>query len=255
MSIKEEAESLECCTSDKGCGGQIVRVWDLPTRIFHWALFAGVVVAFVSVKLGGNAMVWHGRAGSFVLSLLIFRLLWGFVGSKTSKFSSFVKGPSAVLRYLRNQPSRPEPIGHNPLGALSVIALLGLFLLQALSGLGVTDDIFFEGPLVQHLSSGAVALLTTFHKSTEPFLLGLLGLHLVAIGFYRIKKGQDLVTPMFTGKRLLQKPHEVKLTEGEGVSNPVQGIKEDFWLLLRAIVCWGLAWLLVLWAYDRPFQG
>ena len=99
-----------------------IRVWDLPTRLFHWALATLVCGSFVTIKLGGAWMVWHERIGYAVLSLVTFRLVWGFVGGRYARFASFVRGPSAVLAYLRGQGSHSP--GHNPLGALSVLAML-----------------------------------------------------------------------------------------------------------------------------------
>ena len=237
-----------------------VRVWDLPTRLFHWLLLAGVVTAFISVKLGGNAMVWHGRAGTFVLSLLIFRLLWGFMGSPTAQFQSFLKGPRTVWRYIQGQtsgtsgtsgnlgtPGSPgqSSIGHNPLGALSVVALLGLFFFQTLTGLGASDDIFFDGPLVQDLGSDTVSLLTSLHKSTEPFLLGLVALHVAAIIFYRLVKKTDLVKPMITGVKVLETDAE-KPSPPETTGAKELGITESPGLWFKALTCWFIALALVM---------
>ena len=243
-----------------------VRVWDLPTRLFHWLLLVGVVTAFISVKLGGNAMIWHGRAGTFVLSLLIFRLLWGFMGSPTARFQSFLKGPRTVWRYIQGQtsgtsgtsgtpgnlgtPGSPgqSSIGHNPLGALSVVALLGLFFFQTLTGLGASDDIFFDGPLAKDLGSDTVSLLTSLHKSTEPFLLGLVALHVAAIIFYRLVKKTDLVQPMITGVKVLKTDAE-KPSPPETSGAKELGITESPGLWFKALVCWAFSWGIVLSLY------
>ncbi|MGA1382589.1 MAG: cytochrome b/b6 domain-containing protein [Burkholderiaceae bacterium] len=217
--------------------GPKVRVWDLPTRLFHWLLLAGVTTSFITVKLGGNAMIWHGRAGTFVLSLLVFRVLWGFIGSPTARFANFVKGPKAIWLYLRGVSPKHLTLGHNPLGALSVVALLGLFLFQALTGLGTSDDIFFDGPLVQTLSSDTVSLLTSLHKSTEPFLLGLIALHLAAIAFYRLVKKTNLVRPMITGAKRFQTQPGGPNSFGEPDPKKL-GITEGPGLWLKALVCW-----------------
>jgi cytochrome b len=228
--------------------GPEVRVWDLPTRLFHWFLLAGVTTSFITVKLGGNAMIWHGRAGTFVLSLLIFRLIWGFVGSPTARFQSFVKGPKTVWLYIQGRTVTTAFVGHNPLGALSVLALLCLFLFQALTGLGTSDDIFFDGPLVQTLSSDTVSLLTSLHKSTEPFLLGLIALHLVAIAFYRLVKKNNLVRPMITGVKRLQTQPGGPNSSG-GSDQQRLGITEGPGLWLKALFCWALSWGIVLSVY------
>ena len=228
--------------------GAKVRVWYLPTRLFHWFLLAGVTTSFITVKLGGNAMIWHGRAGTFVLSLLVFRLIWGFIGSPTARFQSFVKGPKAVWLYIQGRTVTPAFVGHNPLGALSVLALLCLFLFQALTGLGTSDDIFFDGPLVQTLSSDTVSLLTSLHKSTEPFLLGLIALHLAAIAFYRLVKKTNLVRPMITGVKRLQRQAGGLNSFGEPDPKKL-GITEGRGLWLKALVCWAFSWGIVLSVY------
>jgi cytochrome b len=178
-----------------------IRVWDLPTRLFHWLLMAAIIGSFVSVKIGGNAMIWHGRFGFVVLTLLIFRLAWGFVGPSYARFAQFVKGPGAVLQTLRGQD--PNPVGHNPLGALSVLAILLLFLAQALLGLFTSDEIFYDGPLVRHVSNDMVEWAGRLHRYNEWVLLGLIGLHVTAIGFYHWVKKKNLVGAMITGDQVV----------------------------------------------------
>lgn len=172
-----------------------VLVWDLPTRLFHWLLALGVLGSFVTVKLG--LMDWHGRIGGFVLSLLLFRLIWGVWGGATARFSQFLPTPARLVAYLRGRAW--SGLGHNPLGALSVVALLGVFLIQALAGLATTDEIAYDGPLVAVVSSDWVEWAGWVHLTTEPLLMGLVLLHVIAILFYRIRKGQNLVRPMITG--------------------------------------------------------
>ena len=118
-----------------------VRVWDLPTRIFHWALVASVIDLVITAKLGGDAMAWHFRCGYAVLTLLLFRMVWGLVGGHWSRFRSFLYSPATVLRYLRGQGAPEHSVGHNPLGSGSVFALLGFLLLQVASGLFSDDEI------------------------------------------------------------------------------------------------------------------
>jgi cytochrome b len=175
-----------------------IRVWDLPTRLFHWALFLAVVGSFVSADEGGNALDWHARFGYFILSLLLFRLIWGVVGSHYARFLNFIKSPQMVLVYLKNP---TEIAGHNPLGALSVIALLGFLLLQAVTGLFASDDIAFEGPLSKYVSSNWVEFLTSAHRLNESVLIGLIALHVGAILYYRWFKKVNLVKPMITGDK------------------------------------------------------
>jgi cytochrome b len=182
-----------------------IRVWDLPTRLFHWSLLALVIAAFISVKISGNAMVWHGRIGYAILVLLAFRLIWGVVGGYHSRFASFVKGPGTVLRYVAQMKSgkAPPSLGHNPMGALSVLALLASLLFQAVSGLFANDDISFEGPLAKFISSSSSSLLTKMHHLNEKVLILLVLLHLAAILFYTFKKKHALIPAMLNGDQSL----------------------------------------------------
>jgi cytochrome b len=176
-----------------------IRVWDLPTRLFHWLLAAAVAGAFIAIKAGD--LVWHARCGQAVLTLLLFRLIWGFIGGRYARFTQFVRGPSAIRDYLRKGSATP---GHNPLGALSVIALLAVLLFQAGSGLFANDDIAFEGPLARFVSNALSSALTTWHRRNEVIILGLLALHVGAIVFYRFVRGKNLVGPMIHGDSKLQ---------------------------------------------------
>jgi cytochrome b len=172
------------------------RVWDLPTRLFHWALVALVIAAFISAKIGGNAMLWHGRIGLAILGLLTFRIVWGFVGSTYARFAQFVRGPTMIRAYLRGE---WHGLGHNPLGALSVLALLGVLLLQAATGLLSNDDIAFEGYLVPLVGTDLSTKITGIHHLLEKVLLLLLVAHIGAIAFYGHVKKHNLVRPMITG--------------------------------------------------------
>jgi cytochrome b len=178
-----------------------IRVWDLPTRLFHWSLLVAVVGCFITAKISGNAMLWHARLGYAVLVLLVFRLIWGVIGGYHSRFANFVTGPKAVLAYLSqmNTSKATHTPGHNPMGALSVIALLGSLLFQASSGLFANDDISFEGPLAKFISSSSSSLLTKLHHWNEKVLIALVVLHLAAILFYTFKKKQPLVPAMISG--------------------------------------------------------
>lgn len=175
---------------------QRIRVWDLPTRLFHWALVACVIGAFVSVQIGGNAMVWHGRCGLAVLGLLVFRIVWGFVGSTYARFGQFVRGPAAIKAYLRGE---WQGEGHNPLGALSVLALLGTLTLLVATGLFANDDIAFEGPLFSLVGKDVSDRLVGLHRLLEPLIILLVVAHLGAIVYYVRVKKQALVMPMITG--------------------------------------------------------
>ena len=181
-----------------------VRIWDLPTRLFHWSLAAAVVGSVVSAKMGGNAMVWHLRLGYAVLALLLFRLCWGFIGGRWSRFSAFLYSPARVLRYLRGQGDARDGVGHNPLGALSVFGLLGILALQVGSGLLSDDEIAFSGPLTRFVSGDTVAWATSLHTDVGQWLLvALVALHLAAIAFYTHIKRHSLVRPMVLGDKQL----------------------------------------------------
>ena len=185
---------------------QAVRVWDLPTRAFHWALAALVLGSFASAWIGGNAMAWHLRSGYAVLTLLMFRLLWGIVGGRWSRFASFFHGPATTLRYLRGA-SRADDyhdVGHNPLGALSVFGLLAILAAQVGTGLFADDEIATTGPLTKFVSDATSGLATHWHKNVGQWLIiALVLLHLGAIAFYRLRRGRDLVRPMLTGDKML----------------------------------------------------
>jgi cytochrome b len=172
------------------------RVWDLPTRIFHWALVVLVLGAFVSAKIGGNAMVWHGRLGLAILGLLAFRVVWGFVGSTYARFGQFVRGPAAIRAYLKGE-WRGQ--GHNPLGALSVLALLGVLAAMAATGLFANDDIAFEGYLVPLVGGDLSGRITGIHHLLEKLLMLVVALHVGAILFYARVRKHNLVKPMLTG--------------------------------------------------------
>lgn len=175
---------------------QRFRLWDLPTRIFHWALVLCVVGSFISVKVGGNAMVWHGRFGVTVVGLLAFRLVWGVAGSTYARFTQFVRGPAAIKAYLRGQ---WQGAGHNPLGALSVLAMLGTLLLLVATGLFANDDIAFEGPLYALVGKEFSDRVAGIHRLIEPLTILLVLAHLGAIGYYVRVRKETLIMPMITG--------------------------------------------------------
>lgn len=178
-------------------------VWDLPTRLFHWLLAGAVIGAYWTGEFGGFDKTWHMRFGYAVLALVVFRILWGLFGSRTARFASFLRGPSAVWAYLRTFGSRrAHPTDtHNPMGALSVIALLLAVLAQAGSGLFADDDILTQGPLNGLISSGVDSLANRTHGLAVWFIIALVVLHLAAIAYYRIYKRENLVTAMVTGRR------------------------------------------------------
>jgi cytochrome b len=183
-----------------------IRVWDLPLRIFHWSLLLMVAGAILSAEFAGEirgAMDWHPRFGYAILSLLIFRLIWGFIGSTHARFTSFIRGPGAIIRYLKQMKTHASPsIGHNPLGALSVLGLLGTLLFQASSGLFLNDeDFYLEGPLYKFVSGAVSQIFRELHGINANIIFILIGLHITAILAYRFVKHDNLVTPMITGDK------------------------------------------------------
>lgn len=177
-----------------------IPTWDLPTRLFHWAVVILVAGGWLSHKYGDFTLIWHKWNGYVLLTLLLFRLLWGLVGSSTSRFSDFFAGPVKVYRYLRGG-LRDKHLGHNPAGSLSVFALLLLMFIQAISGLFATDDIFFNGPLRSLVARDTADLLDSIHRRAYDILLILVGLHLAALTFYRFARKDNLVKPMITGRK------------------------------------------------------
>ena len=173
-----------------------VRVWDLPTRFVHWALVLCVIAAFITETIGGAAMPWHGRIGLLILGLVMFRLVWGIVGSTHARFVNFVRGPAAIREYLAGQ---WRGLGHNPLGALSVLALLALLLAQVGTGLFANDDIAFDGPLASLVERATSNALTHWHHRIKTLLLVVVALHVGAIVYYARVKRDNLVKPMLSG--------------------------------------------------------
>lgn len=181
-----------------------VRIWDLPTRLFHWLLVLCVITLVVTGNIGGNWITWHMRIGLTVLALLVFRMLWGFVGGYWSRFVRLMHGPGAVARYLRGQAAPSETAGHNPLGSFSVWAMLLALTAQVASGLMTDDEIAFAGPLVALVSGDTVATASRYHTEVgKLILLALIGLHVAAVAYYGLIKGEPLVRAMVTGDKSL----------------------------------------------------
>jgi cytochrome b len=215
-----------------------VAVWDVPVRLFHWALAGLVVFSFVTGKIGGSWLEWHMRSGYSILALLLFRLAWGVVGSQTARFAAFIRGPRAGLDYLRATLARrrPQVLGHNPLGGWMVLFMLALLLLQAATGLFVDDDIATQGPLAAKVSNAVVARLTTVHRYNEWVILGAVVLHLVAIATYHWVLRVNLVGPMVHGRM--------------DVSTPVpapQSASPILAAVLFALACAAVYWLVVIY--------
>ncbi|MDZ7684035.1 MAG: cytochrome b/b6 domain-containing protein [Gammaproteobacteria bacterium] len=171
-------------------------VWDLPTRIFHWLLVVLVSLSLYTGFVGGfEEMDWHMYSGYAILTLILFRLAWGVFGSYNARFTTFVRGPGAIMAYVRSLRSSPPGVGHSPLGGVSVLAILLAICVQAATGLFATDDIFIEGPLVHLVSDDMSGELTRIHNLNRWIIIALIGLHLTAIAFYQlIKTGRPVVS-------------------------------------------------------------
>ena len=185
-----------------------VKVWDLPIRLFHWLLVLGIFAMWLTADVL-DRLGLHMVIGLALIGLIVFRLVWGFIGSDTARFRQFVKCPRSVLRYLR-EPKRGVWLGHNPLGALSVLALLASLIVQLITGLFANDQIYNEGPLSDYVSERSQDLFSAIHQINFYVLLGLIGLHLLAIAYYQIKKKEPLVAAMISGQREL-KPEDTVL--------------------------------------------
>jgi cytochrome b len=175
-----------------------VAVWDRAVRLAHWLLAALIGLAWWTAQ--DDLLEWHYRIGMAALGLLVFRLVWGFIGSSTARFSNFVRGPRAIADYLRGHSG--FVLGHNPLGALSVLALLTMVGLEAGLGLFASDeDGFFTGPLAAFVSEDMAERLTGLHEKLFDWILVLIGVHVAAIAFYLIVRRDNLIGPMLGGRR------------------------------------------------------
>jgi cytochrome b len=203
-----------------------VRVWDVPTRLFHWLLALLVATNVVTGKfdsvLGADAILWHARAGYAILGLLVFRVAWGFAGSTYARFASFLRGPSAALAYakglLARRGSGPEPLGHNPLGGWWIMAMLASLATQAATGLFIVqEDYAFEGPLAKHVSGAVCDRMNAIHAVNSWVIVALVALHLSAIGFYALVKRERLVAAMVTGNKRVTAVGEDAAARGGGL--------------------------------------
>jgi cytochrome b len=186
---------------------QRIRIWDLPVRLFHWMLVILMAVSYFSGRAGGDWMKVHFWSGYAILTLLLFRIAWGFIGSTTARFSHFVKGPGAAFEHLKELvgADRPRDVGHNPLGGAMVLALLLGLLLQVVAGLFAadTDTGLVSGPLANLAPDKWVERATTFHHFWVNMLLTLVALHVVAALLYLVWKRQNLIGAMLSGHKRL----------------------------------------------------
>lgn len=211
-----------------------IRVWDLPTRLFHWALVL-CVIGLVATGYKG-AMDWHARLGYAVLTLLLFRIVWGVVGGHWSRFATFFYSPGSVVAYLRGNAHPDHLVGHNPLGAGSVFAMLLVLLAQVGTGLVGDDEIAFTGPLNRFVATSKGLAATWYHKQVGQWLLvGLVVLHIAAVAYYVLRKGNNLVRPMLSGDK--EVAHEARSSRDDMASRSGA--------LVVLLACAGAVWWLV----------
>ena len=188
-----------------GLNSAKIRVWDLPVRLFHWVLVILMTVSYVTGRAGGDWMKFHFWSGYAILTLILFRIAWGFVGSTTARFSNFVKGPAAIVTHLRELLGRTGPYdaGHNPMGGAMVVVLLFAVLAQAGTGLfsADTDTGLVTGPLATRIADAMVDKLTAFHHYWVNVLLVLVAAHVAAVLVYLVWKRHNLVRAMITGAK------------------------------------------------------
>jgi len=207
---------------------KLIRVWDLPTRVFHWSL----LLAFVGAYLTGDVFdllephQWFGLA---IVGLLAFRLVWGVIGSTTARFSQFVRGKAAVSDYLNG---RWHGVGHNPLGGWSVMAMLALLFAMVITGLFANNDADFTAPLSFLVSDSVSSLLTSAHHLLFNVLLLVVAVHIGAIFFYKIVLAKDLVTPMLNGDALAESDHDQATQGGSAIALIVA-------LVIAVLAVWG----------------
>jgi len=216
-----------------------VAVWDWPVRVVHWSIVALVATLLATGLSGGNAvMVWHMRAGEVLLVLVLFRVVWGFAGSRNARFASFVRGPRAVVRYLRSlvRPPHARHATHNPAGGWMVVLLLLALLIQCSLGLFTHDDVMTEGPLVARVSEELSDVLGALHRRGGWLVAGLASVHIVAVIAFFLVRDDNLIYPMFSGTKSLPR----------GTADP-SGAKASTARALALLACCMIAvgWLVI----------
>lgn len=211
------------------------RVWDLPVRIVHWSLAAAFLAAFVTNRLGVTYFKYHVWTGYAVIVLVGFRLLWGFFGTRHALFRNFVRGPREILVYVRGLFSRTSPhyAGHNPLGALMVIALLAGAGVQAVTGLFSNDDIINVGPLYGYVTKDQSLAMTSVHSKLFYVLVAAIAAHVLAVVAHKVFKGENLARAMITGK----KPADLAPPQ-EAISSSRLWLAAPLALLVAAALAW-----------------
>lgn len=210
-------------------------IWDLPLRLFHWSFAASIMLLWLTSELGTDYIDWHLKLGYFVLTLVSFRLVWGFVGPQHARFFSFFPTPRKVISYLKNKDQKYA--GHNPVGSLMVFAMLLLVLVQGVSGLFVDDEVFTSGPYFNSAGAEIDSLMRTLHFNTFDFILAAIALHIAAIAFYKIIKKQNLTKAMITGQ---------KSSQGLKESDEIPHSKLIVAFIVAILACTFIYWLVVI---------
>ena len=217
-----------------------IRVWDWPVRVVHWMIVLLVATLVTTGLVKGDAVLtWHMRAGETLLALVLFRVIWGFAGSRNARFSSFVRGPGEVIAYARSliRPPHRAHATHNPLGGWMVVALLAAMLAQASLGLFTNDDVLVDGPLVKHITKDLSDSLSSLHRRGWWIVVGLASLHIAAVVSYLVVLHENLVVPMVSGVKSLP----------SAVARPTDANAST----LRALVLLALCAVAVWWTVNR----
>ena len=214
---------------------KIIRVWDLPIRLFHWLLVVCIAGSFLTINLGDEFIQWHAYFGYSILTLLIFRIIWGFVGSTHARFSSFLPTKKAIFNYLSG--SSPRVLGHNPIGAISVFALIFVLSVQVLTGLFVDDEVSFQGPLAKYVSGSISSFFSEIHEGNQVVIYTLIAIHIAAIWYYKKFKGENLIKPMINGDKEIDPSEEAKYLPADlGRASKDGVLQRGFALLLLSVI-------------------
>jgi cytochrome b len=214
---------------------KIIRIWDLPIRLFHWLLVACIIGSLVSIHLFDSAIELHAYFGYCILTLLLFRVIWGFVGSRHARFASFIPNRQSILNYLQGK--SPRFLGHNPIGALSVFALLFVLCVQVVTGLFVDDEIAFQGPLAKYVPSAIASFLSEIHEGNQVIIYTLITIHVAAIWYYKKFKGENLIKPMITGDKEIDPSEEASYLPSDlGHGSKDGALQRGLALLLLSLI-------------------
>ncbi|MBU3610381.1 cytochrome b/b6 domain-containing protein [Polynucleobacter wuianus] len=220
-----------------------IRVWDLPIRLFHWLLVLCITGSLITINLGDSVIEYHAYFGYSILTLLIFRIIWGFVGSRHARFASFFPTRAGILEYLQGK--SPRMLGHNPIGALSVFALLFVLSVQVFTGLFVDDEIAFQGPLAKYVPNAVVSFLSEIHEGNQVVIYTLIAIHIAAIWFYKRYKGENLIKPMISGDKEIDPSEEAKYLPSDlGQPSKDGGLQRALALVLLSAIAVAVGYLI-----------